>query len=126
MLLALIGAAGGGASTTYVLDEIDAGIGGRTAAALGAELQHLAEGRQVLCITHLPQVAALADAHSTITKQVDGGTTRTTIRALAPEQITGELVRMLGAEDGDPAAIQHAEQLRAARCGESVTAGSGG
>lgn len=124
VLLALIGAAGGSTSTTYVLDEIDAGIGGRTAAALGAELQHLAAGRQVLCITHLPQVAALADAHSTITKQVVSGTTRTTITALASDQVTGELVRMLGADDGDLAAIQHAEQLRAARCGDSVIAGS--
>ena len=124
VLLALVGAAGGGADTTYVLDEIDAGIGGRTAAALGAELQHLAAGRQVLCITHLPQIAALADRHSTIVKAVERGTTRTTIRALAEGDVTGELVRMLGADEGDAAALQHAEALRMAKAGEPVGARS--
>ena len=113
VLLALVGAAGGGADTTYVLDEIDAGIGGRTAAALGTELQHLAAGRQVLCITHLPQVAALADHHSTIVKEVGKRDTRTTIRPLSGDAVTAELVRMLGAEDQDAAAVQHAERLRA-------------
>ncbi len=113
VLLALVGAAGGGADTTYVLDEIDAGIGGRTAAALGTELQHLASGRQVLCITHLPQVAALADHHSTIVKEVGKTDTRTTIRPLSGDAVTAELVRMLGAEDDDAAALQHAEGLRA-------------
>lgn len=125
VLLALVGAAGGGADTTYVLDEIDAGIGGRTAAALGAELQHLAAGRQVLCITHLPQIAALADRHSTIVKAVDRGTTRTTIAALSEGEVTGELVRMLGADEGDAAALRHAEALRRAKVGEPVAAGSG-
>ena len=114
VLLALVGAAGGGADTTYVLDEIDAGIGGRTAAALGAELQHLAAGRQVLCITHLPQVAALADHHSTIVKTVGKRDTRTTIAALSGDAVTGELVRMLGAAEDDAAALHHAERLRAA------------
>lgn len=124
VLLALVGAAGGGAETTYVLDEIDAGIGGRTAAALGAELQHLAAGRQVLCITHLPQIAALADGHSTIVKAVDRGTTRTTITPLAGDAITGELVRMLGADEHDAAARQHAEALRRAKVEQAVAAGS--
>lgn len=114
VLLALVGAAGGGADTTYVLDEIDAGIGGRTAAALGAELQHLAAGRQVLCITHLPQVAAVASHHARIEKQIDGEATRTTIQPLSGEAVTAELVRMLGAADGDDAAVQHAERLRSA------------
>ncbi|MBO9533747.1 MAG: DNA repair protein RecN [Solirubrobacteraceae bacterium] len=125
VLLALVGAAGGGADTTYVLDEIDAGIGGRTAAALGAELQHLASGRQVLCITHLPQIAALADRHSTIVKAVGRGTTTTTITPLSGEAVTAELVRMLGADEGDVAALQHAEALRMARDSEPVVAGSG-
>lgn len=124
VLLALVGAAGGGADTTYVLDEIDAGIGGRTAAALGTELQHLAAGRQVLCITHLPQIAALADRHSTIVKAVERGTTKTSITPLSGDGVTAELVRMLGAEEGDPAALQHAEALRRAKVGEPVAAGS--
>lgn len=114
VLLALVGAAGGAADTTYVLDEIDAGIGGRTAAALGAELQHLAAGRQVLCITHLPQVAAVASHHARIEKQIDDEATRTTIQPLSGEAVTAELVRMLGAADGDDAAVQHAERLRSA------------
>lgn len=124
VLLALVGAAGGGADTTYVLDEIDAGIGGRTAAALGAELEHLAAGRQVLCITHLPQIAALADRHSTIVKAVERGTTKTTITPLDGEAVTAELVRMLGAEEGDAAALQHAEALRRAKVEEPVAARS--
>ena len=124
VLLALVGAAGGGAETTYVLDEIDAGIGGRTAAALGAELQHLASGRQVRDAEHLPQVAALADHHSTIVKQVGKRDTRTTIAALSGDGVTGELVRMLGAADDDAAALQHAEHLRAAANREPVTAQS--
>ncbi|MBJ7471786.1 MAG: DNA repair protein RecN [Solirubrobacteraceae bacterium] len=124
VLLALVGAAGGGADTTYVLDEIDAGIGGRTAAALGAELQHLAAGRQVLCITHLPQVAALADHHSTIVKEVGKQATRTTIASLSGDGVTTELVRMLGAADDDAAALQHAERLRAAANRQPATAQS--
>lgn len=115
VLLALVGAAGGGADTSYVLDEIDAGIGGRTAAALGAELQHLADGRQVLCITHLPQVAALADHHSAIVKTTTGEATTTTITPLSGDAVTAELVRMLGAADDDAAAREHAESLRASR-----------
>ncbi|MEH3055020.1 MAG: DNA repair protein RecN [Patulibacter minatonensis] len=125
VLLALVGAAGGGADTTYVLDEIDAGIGGRTAAALGAELEHLAAGRQVLCITHLPQIAALADRHSTIVKAVGRGTTTTTIEPLSGDAVTAELVRMLGAEEGDEAALHHAEALRTAKAGEPVAVRSG-
>ncbi|MDQ8045871.1 MAG: DNA repair protein RecN [Patulibacter sp.] len=126
VLLALVGAAGGGADTTYVLDEIDAGIGGRTAAALGAELQHLASGRQVLCITHVPQVAALADHHSTIEKEVGRTDTRTTIRPLSGDAVTAELVRMLGAEDDDSAALQHAERLRAGAIRTPAGSRSGG
>lgn len=114
VLLALVGAAGGGPDTSYVLDEIDAGIGGRTAAALGTELQHLAGGRQVVCITHLPQVAAVASHHARIVKEIRGGETRTTIEPLVGEGVTTELVRMLGAADGDEAAVHHAERLRTA------------
>lgn len=117
VLLALVGAAGAAPGTTYVLDEIDAGIGGRTAAALGTELQALAAGGQVLCITHLPQIAALADRHCSIVKEIEGGATTTRIVALEGEQVTAELVRMLGAGDGDAAAREHAQQLRAGAAG---------
>jgi DNA repair protein RecN (Recombination protein N) len=104
-------ASAGGDGPLLVFDEIDAGIGGHTARAVGEHLRELAAGRQVLCITHLPQVAALAARHFTIAK--DGRTVpaTTTVTALRGDAIVGELVRMLGAVDGDRAARQHARQL---------------
>jgi len=96
-----------------VFDEIDAGIGGHTARAVGEHLRELARDRQVLCITHLPQVAALASRHFTIAKDLSSGPARTAVAALDGDQIVGELVRMLGAGEGDRAASQHARQLLA-------------
>jgi DNA repair protein RecN (Recombination protein N) len=94
-----------------VFDEIDAGIGGHTARAVGEHLRALADGRQVLCITHLPQVASLAERHFQIEKRVSGGDTQTTVAQLTGDEVVGELVRMLGAAEGDRAASQHARQL---------------
>jgi DNA repair protein RecN (Recombination protein N) len=94
-----------------VFDEIDAGIGGHTARAVGEHLRDLASGRQVLCITHLPQVAALAARHFTIAKDSSVSPAITTVTALGGDQVVGELVRMLGAGEGDRAASQHARQL---------------
>jgi DNA repair protein RecN (Recombination protein N) len=94
-----------------VFDEIDAGIGGHTARAVGEHLRELAQGRQILCITHLPQVAALAARHFTIVKDNTSTPARTTVSALDGDAVVGELVRMLGAGDGDRAASQHARQL---------------
>jgi DNA repair protein RecN (Recombination protein N) len=94
-----------------VFDEIDAGIGGHTARAVGEHLRDLAGGRQVLCITHLPQVAALAARHFTIAKDSRASPATTTVTALGGDQVVGELVRMLGAGEGDRAASQHARQL---------------
>jgi DNA repair protein RecN (Recombination protein N) len=94
-----------------VFDEIDAGIGGHTANAVGAHLQELARGRQVLCITHLPQVAAAGASHFTIAKDASAIPPRTSVTALGGDQVVGELVRMLGAGDGDRAASQHARRL---------------
>ncbi|MDQ2759781.1 MAG: DNA repair protein RecN [Actinomycetota bacterium] len=94
-----------------VFDEIDAGIGGHTARAVGTHLEQLSTGRQVLCITHLPQVAALAARHFTIAKDPAAVPARTTVTALQGETVVGELVRMLGAGEGDSAAGQHARQL---------------
>ena len=94
-----------------VFDEIDAGIGGHTARAVGEHLRDLAGGRQVLCITHLPQVAALAARHFTIAKDSRASPATTTVTALGGDQVGGELVRMLGAGEGDRAASQHARQL---------------
>jgi DNA repair protein RecN (Recombination protein N) len=94
-----------------VFDEIDSGIGGHTARVVGEHLRELSGSRQVLCITHLPQVAALAERHFTISKDASTTPARTTVAALDRDQIVGELVRMLGAGSDDRAASQHARQL---------------
>jgi len=116
VMLALLSAAhAAGAAQSdrplLVFDEIDAGIGGHTARAVGEHLRQLAAGGQILCITHLPQVAALAQRHFTIAK--DGSTTppTTTVTELAGDAVVAELVRMLGSEAEDQAASQHARQL---------------
>jgi DNA repair protein RecN (Recombination protein N) len=100
---------------TILFDEIDAGIGGHTAHAVASMLRRLADHRQVLCITHLAQVAARADASVVISKSV-GDEVRTTLTALQTEdEIQAELVRMLGADADDDAANEHARQLRGPR-----------
>jgi DNA repair protein RecN (Recombination protein N) len=100
-----------GDSSLLVFDEIDAGIGGHTARAVGEHLRALSAGRQILCITHLPQVAALADRHFTIVK--DGSVTpaTTTVSALDGDAVVSELVRMLGSGSDDRAANDHAREL---------------
>ncbi|HEX3835318.1 MAG TPA: DNA repair protein RecN [Solirubrobacteraceae bacterium] len=104
-------AAAGERGGMLVFDEIDAGIGGHTARAVGQHLRSLAAGRQVLCITHLPQVAALADRHFTIAKDATVTPATTTVTALKGDAVVGELVRMLGASEQDAAAAEHAREL---------------
>jgi DNA repair protein RecN (Recombination protein N) len=118
VMLALLSVAHGGQAPDgrgeqplLVFDEIDAGIGGHTARAVGEHLRGLARGRQILCITHLPQVAALGGRHFTIVKDSTALPARTTVTVLEGDAVVGELVRMLGAGDGDRAASQHARQL---------------
>lgn len=96
---------------TLVFDEIDAGIGGHTARAVGERLRQIASRRQVICITHLPQVASLAQRHFAIVKDTGRQPTRTEVVQLADGELVGELVRMLGAADGDAAARKHAKEL---------------
>ena len=100
---------------TLIFDEVDAGIGGVTAAALGERLRRLAATRQVLCITHLPQVAAFADRQFAIAKESDPdeGVTETVVRRVEGEARLAELCRMLGAAPDDAAARSHAESLLA-------------
>jgi DNA repair protein RecN (Recombination protein N) len=105
---------GGGPSETLVFDEIDAGIGGHAARAVGARLRGLGETRQLLCITHLPQIASLADRHFAIVKQTSGESARTSVVQLGEREVVSELVRMLGADAGDAAARRHARDLRRA------------
>jgi DNA repair protein RecN (Recombination protein N) len=111
VMLALMGAAAEAGARTLVFDEVDAGIGGQTARAVGEQLRDLAAGRQVICITHLPQIASLADRHFTIVKDVSGDTARTTVTQLQRADLVGELVRMLGADGDDTAARRHAKEL---------------
>jgi DNA repair protein RecN (Recombination protein N) len=94
-----------------LLDEVDAGIGGRTARAVAGKLQQVAEGAQVLVITHLPQIAGVADAHFRVEK-LHGDPTATAIVRLDGAELVDELARMLGGEEGDEAARKHAEALR--------------
>jgi DNA repair protein RecN (Recombination protein N) len=112
VMLALMGVAAGASRATLVFDEVDAGIGGQTARAVGDGLRELAAGRQVLCITHLPQIASLAARHFSIAKDASLSPARTTVTQLADDEVVSELVRMLGADaDGDGAARRHAEEL---------------
>ena len=116
LLVATTGAETEGGVGTILFDEIDAGIGGHTAHAVASMLRRLADRRQVLCITHLPQVAARADAHVVIAKSDQGAGVRTTLSGLRGEDaVIDELVRMLGADETDEAAREHARQLRGPR-----------
>jgi DNA repair protein RecN (Recombination protein N) len=99
------------AGSLLVFDEIDAGIGGHTARAVGEHLRELARGRQILCITHLPQVAALAERHFTIVKDASAKPATTTVSTLDGDAVVDELVRMLGAGREDSAASEHAREL---------------
>jgi DNA repair protein RecN (Recombination protein N) len=114
IMLALSALAGGGGAATRVFDEIDAGVGGATARAVGERLRALAERGQVVCITHLPQVASQADTHFRISKRVEGGATIADVEPVAGEELVAEIVRMLGAERDDAAATDHARDLLAA------------
>jgi DNA repair protein RecN (Recombination protein N) len=115
VMLALMSVANASATdATLVFDEVDAGIGGHTARAVGERLRELGEGRQVLCITHLPQIASLGDRHFAIVKDTAAEPTLTTVVQLDEPEVVSELVRMLGAEDGDSTARRHARDLRKA------------
>jgi DNA repair protein RecN (Recombination protein N) len=115
VMLALMSAANASSlETTLVFDEVDAGIGGHTARAVGERLRDLAEGRQVLCITHLPQIASLGARHFSIVKDTSAEPTRTSVLQLAEPDVVSELVRMLGADAEDSTARRHARGLRKA------------
>ena len=96
---------------TLVFDEIDAGIGGRAAEAVGKKLKELAATKQVLCITHLPQIASFADQHFLIEKKESGGRTKTSVRLLDTEDRTRELARMISGAKLTDTSIKHAEHM---------------
>jgi len=100
-----------GAQRTLVFDEIDTGIGGRAAEAVGKKLKSLSRSNQVLCVTHLPQIATFADHHYLIEKKATGGRTRTTVRLITGEERTEEVARMLSGAKLTETSRKHAEQL---------------
>ncbi|HWJ49999.1 MAG TPA: DNA repair protein RecN [Solirubrobacteraceae bacterium] len=115
VMLAIMSVANASAAdATLVFDEVDAGIGGHTAKAVGARLRELGERRQVLCITHLPQIASLGARHFSIVKDTSAEPTLTTVVQLGEGEVVSELVRMLGADSDDSTARRHARDLRKA------------
>jgi DNA repair protein RecN (Recombination protein N) len=96
---------------TLVFDEIDSGIGGRAAEAVGKKLKALARANQVLCVTHLPQIATFADHHYVIEKKDSAGRTRTSIRAVSGDERTEEVARMLSGAKLTETSRKHAEQM---------------
>ena len=100
-----------GSQRTLVFDEIDTGIGGRAAEAVGKKLKSLARNNQVLCVTHLPQIATFGDHHYVIEKKESAGRTRTTIRAVTGDQRTEEVARMLSGAKLTETSRKHAEQM---------------
>ncbi len=114
MLALRVVLAGVDRTPTLVFDEVDAGVGGRTAAAVGHRLAQLARHHQVLVVTHLPQIAAYADRHFVVEKQSTAGHTRTAVWALDDGGRVTELSRMLSGMEGSGLAQAHAEELLAA------------
>jgi len=96
---------------TMVFDEVDTGIGGRAAESVGKKLKSLARTNQVLCITHLPQIATFADHHYVIEKKERAGRTRTTIRPVTGQERTEEIARMLSGAKLTDTSRKHAEQM---------------
>ena len=102
---------GSGTQKTLVFDEIDTGIGGRAAEAVGKKLKSLARANQVLCVTHLPQIATFGDHHFVIEKKESAGRTRTGIRRVTGEERTEEVARMLSGAKLTETSRKHAEQM---------------
>ena len=98
---------------TLIFDEIDAGISGKTAWRVSEQLDTVAKAHQVICITHLPQIAAMADTHFVIEKSSTRDNTITDIRTLDPEESLGELARLLGSDELTEAALSNAREMRA-------------
>jgi DNA repair protein RecN (Recombination protein N) len=105
------GKSGTSGQRTLVFDEIDSGIGGRAAEAVGKKLKQLARTKQVLCVTHLPQIASFADQHYLIEKKESGGRTKTSVRLLDSEERTREIARMVSGAKLTDTSLKHAEQM---------------
>ncbi len=105
-------------TATLVFDEIDAGIGGETGSAVGAKLKSIAAGSQIICITHLPQIACAADANFRVIKRAEHGETMTAVEFLEGEAIVDELCRMMGSRPEDAKARAHASGLLTQRAND--------
>jgi DNA repair protein RecN (Recombination protein N) len=101
----------GAAQRTLVFDEIDTGIGGRAAEAVGKKLKELARAHQIICVTHLPQIATFADHHYLISKKEVSGRTRTSVSEIKGEERTEEIARMLSGAKLTDTSLKHAEQM---------------
>lgn len=101
----------GGAGKTLVFDEVDAGIGGRVAEVVGRKLRAIARQQQVLCVTHLPQIASLAQTHHAVEKRVERGRTRAEVRLVSSEDRVDEVARMLGGETITETTRRHAREM---------------
>lgn len=97
---------------TLIFDEIDAGISGITADRVGEKLALIAKNRQVICITHLPQIAAMADNHFVIEKKSENGSTATSIYEIKGDAVERELARMLGGDELTESALANARELK--------------
>jgi DNA repair protein RecN (Recombination protein N) len=100
-----------GQATTYVFDEVDAGVGGGTAEVIGRKLAAIARHKQVLVVTHLPQIAAFADRHVKVTKATSKGRTTIRVALLTDEERREEIARMLGGATRTEQAVAHAEEM---------------
>ncbi len=98
---------------SMIFDEIDVGVSGRTAQLVSEKMARIASERQLLCITHLPQIAAMADSHFIIEKTTDGLTTRADIRRLSRDGEIGEIARMLGGVEITDKVLESAAEMKA-------------
>jgi DNA repair protein RecN (Recombination protein N) len=105
--------AGVGAVGTIIFDEVDSGIGGATAQVVGEKIRDVAGHHQVLCITHLPQIACFADRHYRVSKAVSGNRTTTSVVALTYEEQLEEIARMLGGVEVTETTRKHAREMLA-------------
>lgn len=97
--------------TSIIFDEVDTGVSGRVAQAIGEKIYKVSEGSQVLCITHLPQVAAMADTHLFISKETKDGRTKTSVKPLEQDEKIKEIGRMIAGVEVTELTKQHAKEL---------------
>ncbi len=111
IMLAIKKVIGGEEEKTLIFDEVDSGIGGRVADMVGRRLRDLSKKHQVLCITHLPQIAAYGDHHFLVEKQVKEGRTRTAVRELSKDERVQEIARMLGGATITDTTVKRAQEM---------------